>query len=96
MFRLDGDLQSSLAADAADDSWSVLQSAARLVARGIETHVPQQQQDVHGGVPPAVPRRAAPPPVAPLKGEQPRARALEASALRSPNNPRSLAARARK
>ena len=50
--------------------------AARLVARGIETHVPQQHQDVHGGVPPAVPRRAAPPPVGPLEGEQPRARAL--------------------
>ena len=50
--------------------------AARLVARGIETHVPQQHQDVHRGVPPAVPRRAAPPPVGPLEGEQPRARAL--------------------
>ena len=47
-----------------------------LVARGIETHLPQQHQDVHGGVPPAVPRRAAPPPVGPLEGEQPRTRAL--------------------
>ena len=50
--------------------------AARLLARGIETHLPQQHQGVHGGVPPAVPRRAAPPPVGPLEGEQPRARAL--------------------
>ena len=50
--------------------------AARLVARGIETEVPQQHQDVHGGVPPAVPRRAAPRPVGPLQGEQPRAPAL--------------------
>src|SRR5262249_4401629 len=48
--------------------------AARLVARGIETHVTQQQQDVHGGVPPTVPRRAAPPPIGPLQGEQPCAR----------------------
>src|SRR5262249_31621552 len=50
--------------------------AARLVARGIETHVPEQRQDVHSGVPPAVPRHAAPPPVGPLESEQPRARAL--------------------
>jgi hypothetical protein len=50
--------------------------AACLVAGGIETEVPQQHQDVHGRVPPAVPRRAAPPAVASLEGEQPRAPAL--------------------
>ena len=50
--------------------------AARLVARGIETQVAQQHQDVHGGVPPAVPGRAGPRPVGPLQGEQPRAHAL--------------------
>src|SRR5262249_8177214 len=50
--------------------------AARLVARGIETHLPQQHQDVHGGVPPAVPRRATPAPIGSLEGEQPRACAL--------------------
>ena len=43
--------------------------AACLIARRIETHVPQQHQDVHGGVPPTVPRRAAPPAIGPLKGE---------------------------
>ena len=47
-----------------------------LVAGGIETHLPQERQDVHRGVPPAVPRRAAPPPIGRLEGEQPRARAL--------------------
>ena len=50
--------------------------AARLIARGIETHVPQQHQHMHGGVPPAIPRRAAPSPVGSLEGEEPRARAL--------------------
>ena len=50
--------------------------ATCLVAGRIETQVPQQHQDVHGGVPPTVPRRAAPPPVGPLEGEQPRAHAL--------------------
>ena len=50
--------------------------ASCLVAGGIETHLPQERQDVHRGVPPAFPRRAAPPPVRRLEGEQPRARAL--------------------
>src|SRR5206468_6583415 len=45
-------------------------------ARGIETHLPQQREDVHRGVPTAVPGRATPPAVGRLKGEQPRARAL--------------------
>jgi hypothetical protein len=44
----------------------------RLAAGGIETHLPQERQDVHRGVPPAVPRRAAPPPVGRLESEQPR------------------------
>ena len=47
-----------------------------LGARGIETHFPQQRQDVHRGVPPAVPGRATPPAVGRLEGEQPRASAL--------------------
>jgi hypothetical protein len=51
--------------------------AARLVARGIETHVPQQRQDVHGRVPAAVPRRAAPVTVQSLLRKQ-----LAAPALR--------------
>jgi hypothetical protein len=50
--------------------------AACLVARGIETEVPQQHQDMHGEVPPPVPRCTAPRPVGVLEGEQPRARAL--------------------
>src|SRR6185503_1770440 len=58
--------------------------AARLFARWLETQLPQEHQDVHGGVPPAVPRRAAPAPVGCLEGEQPRARALG-------GDPRSLA-----
>ena len=49
---------------------------ARLFAGGIEAHVPQQHEDVHGGVPAAVPRRLAPATVGSLQGEQPRARAL--------------------
>src|SRR5207249_8207981 len=47
-----------------------------LGARGIETHFAQQRQDVHRGVPPAVPGRATPPAVGRLQGEQPRASAL--------------------
>jgi hypothetical protein len=46
--------------------------AARLAARGIEAHVPQQHQDVRRGVPPAIPRRAATSSVDLLEGEQPR------------------------
>ena len=47
-----------------------------LGARGIETHFPQQRQDVHRGVPPAVPGRATPPAIGRLEGEQPRASAF--------------------
>ena len=42
------------------------------IAGGIKTHLPQQHQDVHCGVPPVVPRRTAPPPVGRLEGKQPR------------------------
>ena len=58
--------------------------AACLVAFGIEPHVPQHDQDVHGRIPPAVPRRTAPPPVVQLEGKR-----LGASTFGS--NPRALA-----
>src|SRR5262249_49392079 len=58
--------------------------AACLFARGVETEVTQQHQDVHRGVPPAVPRRAAPLPVRRLEGEQPRAGPSVATRARSP------------
>jgi hypothetical protein len=51
---------------------------AGLVARGIETHVSQHHQDMHGGIPPAGPRATAPPPVDRLEGEQRRAGAFGA------------------
>src|SRR5207244_8212037 len=54
----------------------VYNRATRLVARGIETHIAQQHQDVHRGVPPTGPRCAAPPPIGPLEGEQLRTDAL--------------------
>jgi hypothetical protein len=47
-----------------------------FLARGVETEITQQHQDVHRGVPPAVPGRAAPSPIGRLKGEQPYAQAL--------------------
>ena len=42
----------------------------RLIAGGVETQFPQQQQDVHRGVPAAVPGLASPRAVGPLEGEQ--------------------------
>src|SRR4030095_14095874 len=52
------------------------QRALCLVAARIETHLPQQRQDVHCGVPPAVPRSTAPPSVGRLEGKQPCSSAL--------------------
>src|SRR4029077_17564145 len=49
--------------------------ATCLLARRIETQVTQQHENVHGGVPSTVPRRAAPPAVGFLQREQPGARA---------------------
>jgi hypothetical protein len=46
---------------------------ACLVARRIQTEVPQQREDVHRGVPPAVPCRATPPTIVRLEYKQPRA-----------------------
>src|SRR5262249_12686486 len=45
--------------------------AACLVARWIEPQVAQQHEHVHGGIPPAVPCRAAPRPVGRLETKQP-------------------------
>src|SRR5205809_5144519 len=42
-----------------------------LRARGVETQVAQQPQDVHRGVPPAIPSRASPPAIGVLQAEQP-------------------------
>src|SRR5690606_29590917 len=47
-----------------------------LLALRIETHIAQQRQDVHGGVPPAIPCHATPRPVLTLHGEESRSPAL--------------------
>src|SRR5947207_2142561 len=46
--------------------------AACLVTRWVESEVAQQHEGVHCGVPPAVPRCAAPLPVGRLEGDQAR------------------------
>src|SRR5579859_1036592 len=47
-----------------------------LVTGRIEAQFAHQREDVHGGVPAAVPRRAGPGPVGPLQGQQPSAHPL--------------------
>jgi len=49
---------------------------ARMVARWIEAHLPQQDEHVHRGVPSPVPRRTAPSSIGPLKEAQLRAHTL--------------------